>query len=153
MKEIQERLDKEKNEEKEKKNKEIQRKIEELRRSIEKYSKENIQIKKDLNELRKRNGELEELSRAFDNEKYKMTKTMDEQQKETVFILGENEEIKERAKTSKMDKEEMSLLLKEYEEESAKIKAMSSLYNTYIKQYSNLTNELFPPKITIHKHD
>lgn len=153
MKEIQERIEKEKNEEKKKKNREIQKQIEDLRRNIEKYSKENIQLKKDIDELRKKNGELEELSRAFDNEKYKMTKQMDEQQRESVFILGENEEIKERVKTAKMNKEEMAVLLKEYESDNAKIRTMSSLYNTYIKQYSMLSNELFPPKITVHKHD
>lgn len=153
MKEIQEKIEKEKNEKKKKKNREIQKQIEELRRNIEKYSKENIQLKKDLDELRKKNGELAELSIAFDNEKYKMTKQMDEQQKESVFILGENEEIKQRVKTIKMNKEEMASLLKEYESDNAKIKTMSSLYNTYIKQYSSLSNELFPSKITVHKHD
>ena len=53
----------------------------------------------------------------------------------------------------KMNKEEMASLLKEYESDNAKIKTMSSLYNTYIKQYSSLSNELFPSKITVHKHD
>lgn len=118
--------------------------MEKITASAQKNMMENTTLKTEITTYDQKTEELKKIIDMANNEHQKLRDEIKAKKDESILLAFENEEIRSRLRTNKINKEEIRQLLKQYESGKNKLTMMESLNKKYSEQYTKLCQEKNP---------